>query len=134
MSKKVEKPHEQPSDSRGSTAGWKSTPKPVWVEGWLDATDKEWLSTNRNNSLAYVGELLGEIGDEYTLSCKFDERSTKYRADLICRVNNHINSGHILVSRGSTPLAALFALAYKHFVKYKGEWRGVVTEDNDEWS
>lgn len=112
---------------------WGNGPKPKFIEGYLDTDDKKWLHANVDNQLVHVAELLQSIEDEYSISCKYDPNSHRYLASLTCRVQNHFNSGCILVSRGATPIDALYALAYRHFVKFDGKWQEMGVGSESLW-
>lgn len=95
------------------------TGKFSFVDGYLDAIDRDWLSTNSEYRADYVFDLVAAIGDEYKLSVSHDYKSGKFLATIACRGLNLPNTGSILTSRGSTAVNALYALAYKFLVKYK---------------
>jgi len=98
------------------------TDRPSFIEGYLNASDKEWLRAHYNEQLQFVAELLNEVGDAYVCSVKFDADSQRFKATLTCRKNSLVNANCILVSRGATSIDALYALAYRHYVKFAGEW------------
>lgn len=133
MGKKDGNTEDVKSGLRGAATKWGNGAKPIFVEGYLTTDDKQWLSDNVENQLSLVSELLQSIDDEYSLSCKFDANSQRFLASLTCRVQNHHNSGCILVSRGATPIDALYALSYRHFVKFDGKWRDSTGASDSLW-
>lgn len=124
MTKKDGKNGQGVSELRGNATQWGSKSKPIFIEGYLDANDQDWLQDHLADQLAYISELLQSLDEEYTLSCKYDTTSQRFMATLTCRVQDHDNTGRILVSRGSDTINALYALAYRHFIKYSGKWGG----------
>jgi len=117
----------------GNGGSRENNPKPIFIEGYLNAEDKEWLQAHLDDQHILIAELLQSVGEEYVVSCKFDHTSLRFQSSLTCRVKNHINSGCVLVSRGATPLDSLYALAYRHLFKFEGEWRGTSGEVEGLW-
>lgn len=117
----------------GNDGGRKSFDRPVFIEGFLNADDREWLESHMGNKLVYVGELLDALEDTYVLKVKFELDTSRFFASITTVVKNHVNSGCCLVARGATPIDTLYALAYRHFVKFEGEWRGAGGENDSLW-
>lgn len=121
----------KPSGKDGTTPRFNS--RAEFIEGFLGEADKKWLQDNSNAALEHILRLIDEIGDVYTLSCKYDSNSSRFMATLTCRVDDNPNTGCILVQRASSPTHALYALSYKHFVKYEGVWGNGGSGDRGLW-
>lgn len=133
MTKKDGKNGQGSDDVRGSTSQWAGKSKPVFVEGYLDTNDQKWLQDHMGDQLAYISELFQSLDDTYTLSCKYDSTSQRFMATLTCRLQGHTNTGRILVSRGADTVNALYALAYRHFIKYDGQWGDTTSTSERLW-
>jgi len=123
----------QPNDSTRNGQGRGLPPMPIFVEGFLNDTDKDWLETHRNTIPECVFALFELVEVGYILSVKFEERSSRFVASLTMREKNHVNSGMCLISRGANPTAALYALYYRHYIKFTEEWRDAGTTATGEF-
>jgi len=89
-------------------------PQFVFVDTYLNDKDKQWLSDNRDVADEYVLSLFAELEDGNKLSVSFDQKSSRFLATFSDNCDGSPNRYKILTARGSTPVAALFSLAYKH--------------------
>ena len=117
----------------GDGNGRNAFPRPVFIEGFLNAEDRMWLEAHVGDKLAYVAELLDALEDTYQLKVKFENDTSRYFASLTTVGKNHVNSGCCLVSRGATPTDTLYALAYRHFIKFDGDWRQGGSSNDSLW-
>lgn len=105
-----------------------------WVSANPNSADKQWLESNRGDSLAYVGEFLTEVPPSFSLSIKFDDKARRYNAVLLCTDKNHPAANCALSLRARTAFDALYALAY-----WVGErsvdpwWSGIGDDADDPW-
>lgn len=105
-----------------------------FVDGYLDKDDLAWLENNAEGADSLILDLITESGDYGGLSCKFDEKSGKYLAILFGGSTPDFNSGFALTSRGSSPIDALYALAYKHIVKFRRGWSSFASSAGNRYS
>lgn len=105
-----------------------------WISANLTVADKQWLDSNHNDCLSYVGEFLESVTASFTLSIKFDDAARRYNATLLCTNKNHPAANCALSLRARTPLAAIYAMAY-----FVGErdiepwWSGTSDDVSDPW-
>lgn len=110
-----------------AAAAGQSAPKPApinyrFVEGYLDEVDRKWLEDNMDSAADCVLELVSQISEGYKLSVSYDRKSERFLASLACSDNGSADFGKILTSRGASPLAATFALWYRHYRKFQFGW------------
>lgn len=123
------------NDSRDFSDGRGKTGKPhgsglKWVDGYLNDDDKQWLEAHRNEAPDYIFRLIRDSETGGSIQVKFDTYSGKYQAIYFAAPDDDNNGGCALSHRASSPVVAVFVLAYKHFVKYEGQWTDDKTSDS----
>lgn len=124
------------SSSKETGKGTKNTKplnKLIWVNAYLDETDKQWLKANRDNEYECIMQLFDELPEGYTISSKFDKTSDRWIAVCICDVVHDDNYNHALSMRGASRTSALYALYYTHVVKLNRSWATSQPADFSEW-
>ena len=93
-----------------------------FIEGYLAASDQQWLTDNMDSSAECVLELVSTISEGYKFGLSFDSKSGRFLATLTCSLVGSADFGKILTSRGATPMLAAFALWYRHYRKFSNGW------------
>lgn len=125
------------NDAAGTNGGGQpsvSGQRLQFVDGYLDKDDLAWLEDHASESDALILDLITESGNYGGMSCKFDEKSGKYLAILFGGGTPEFNSGYALTSRGASPIDALYALAYKHLIKFRRAWASVAGSAGNRYS
>jgi hypothetical protein len=106
-----------------------------WVDGYLNAEDKQWLDDHRNEVAEFILKLVDEQANGYKISCKYSVESSRYQASLLPDDPDCINAGYGLSHRANDPTVALFVLSYKHFIKFDGKWAEteIGSRDSGDW-
>lgn len=112
-----------PTTNSAASAAGKSQGKPVqYVEGYLDERDQQWLTDNADSQFEYILQLLADLPPGLKFGLGFEERSNRYKATLTNSIEGHADCGKVLSSRAANPVAATFALYYRHYVKFSAGW------------
>lgn len=131
------KPRSAANSDKQSVSGQQGNGKgftPVtFVDGYLDDNDRKWLADNYQDSTTLIVDLIGEIEDYGGISCKYDAKSGKFLAILFGGDLPETNTGFALTSRASTPHDALYALSYKHIVKFSRKWGSAAGSAGSRW-
>lgn len=117
---KKNRPH--PTNTAGFNPKNTSNKPTVFIEGYLDERDRDWLDSNADSQYELILEFLAGLPPGLKLGLGYEERSERYKATLTCSIEGHADNNKVLSSRAATPTAALFALYYRHNVKYKDGW------------
>ena len=104
-----------------------------FIDGYLTESDRKWLHDNNADGNSLILDLITGMGDFGGLSCKFDAKSGKWLAILFGGDLPETFTGYALTARAATPDDALYALAYKHFVKFAGGWPTSGNSPDERW-
>lgn len=121
----------QPSSNQRPAGQY--TDRLQFVDGYLTDTDRQWLEDNIKDQSGWVLDLISDAREYGGLSVKFDAKSGRYLAILFGGDSPETNQGYALTARSATTVDAVYALAYKHYVKFARKWGGVEGERASRW-
>lgn len=91
-----------------------------WVNPYTNEDDVQWLEDHADTQHIIICEFLAALIPGYNLSNKYDYKSERYIAAIVCVDTGDGNAGFAVSARGATPIDALYALAYICTIKL--EW------------
>jgi hypothetical protein len=113
------------NEGRGNGKG--SMPDTVFLRVPLSENDKEWLE-KADCRLEFPPDLLFSlVATGYKVSLAPDAKNNCFIATLTDKVPNSPTFNCCISSRGSSPVNAWYALAYRHFQKLGETWDGLDT-------
>lgn len=101
-----------------------------WVNPYLDASDKQWLTDHVHELAAVVIEFVDALPEGWSLSSKFDYQSSHWLSAVVCNPADGKGLGYACSMRGATRLDSLFALAYVVGEKLKWDLASSATGDD----
>lgn len=120
MAKKDTLQHTPRPNARGTTASGKSST--VYINRELSADEKSDLVAALESSDFTIEHVAQLVVDGYSFRVGSDPKSDGFIAVLTDYVDSSPTFNHALAGRGSTPINAIYACLYKHFVCFSGGW------------
>ncbi|HET8671915.1 MAG TPA: hypothetical protein VFM05_15245, partial [Candidatus Saccharimonadales bacterium] len=99
-----------------------------WLSPHLNEYDQVWLRDNSDDIPRFVFGVLAELPVGYTLSSKFDDRTDRWLATLICDRVDDPNRGIAVTGRGSTRINSVYTCIYIAAVKLEWSWAEATTQ------
>lgn len=97
----------------------------------LSSDDRLWLQECDCEEEFPIEELFRLVSENFKVSFSYDEKNSTFICSATDKSPNSPSYKSILSGRGSNPANAWYSLAYRHFVKAKGDWQTFDTLSND---